>query len=68
MSEPANLDQLTLELSRAELTLLNNALNEVCNGVEIEEWEFSTRLGASRDEARELLQRIHTLLDGKGFE
>jgi hypothetical protein len=65
MPEPTNLDQLTLEFSRAELILINNALNEVCNGVNIEEWEFPIRLGASRDEAQALLQKIHALLEGK---
>jgi hypothetical protein len=51
-----------LRLTNEELVLLNNALNEVCNGIAIEEWEFQTRLGASLNEARDLLQRFHALL------
>jgi hypothetical protein len=50
------------ELTRADLLLINNALNEVCNGVHIEDAEFQTRLGASREEARKLLQRLQALL------
>ena len=50
---------ITLKLTRDELLLLNNALNEVCNGVYIDDAEFSTRLGASRNDARRLLERIH---------
>jgi hypothetical protein len=39
-----------LELSRSELILVNNALNEVCNGVAelSDDSEFATRLGALR--------------------
>ena len=44
--------------SVAELVLLNNALNEVLHGDGIGEPEFSTRLGASRVEAKQLLGRI----------
>ena len=53
----------TVELTDAELVILNNALNEVCNGVDIEDAEFQTRLGVTRDEARALLLKISGLLD-----
>lgn len=42
--------------------MLNNALNEVCNGVNISEAAFGTRLGATRSEMRGLLKEIHRLL------
>ena len=39
--------------------ILSNALNEVLHGVEaIEAWEFRTRMGASREEAKGLLSRL----------
>jgi hypothetical protein len=49
-----------VDLSRDELTLLNNTLNDVCNGVRDldEDNEFATRLGASREDARRLLGEI----------
>jgi hypothetical protein len=50
-----------LRLSDDELVWLNNALNEVCNGVTIDDSEFSTRLGGSRQELRALLARIHQM-------
>jgi hypothetical protein len=55
---------LNLALSPDEALILNNALNEVCNGVDIEDWEFPTRLGGDREEARALLVRVGQLLDG----
>ena len=40
-----------VELSHDELVTLSNALNEVLHGPDaIEEWEFQTRIGASRDD------------------
>jgi hypothetical protein len=47
-------------LNEAELSLLNNALNEILNGIDIE--EFETRLGASRRESRALLEEIGSIL------
>jgi len=55
---------VSVALSADELLILNNALNEVCNGVEIDDFEFSTRIGSEREEARALLRRIGQLLDG----
>ncbi len=51
-----------VRLSEDELALINNALNEVCNGVHIEDPEFRTRLGATREEARNLLSAVNQLL------
>ena len=53
---------MQIALSREELILINNALNEVCNGVDIPDWEFQTRLGRSREEVRDLLAKIADLL------
>ncbi|HEY2459153.1 MAG TPA: hypothetical protein VGI16_00005 [Candidatus Acidoferrum sp.] len=47
-------------LTAEELGVINNALNEVCNGVDLE-GEFDTRMGCSVEEARELLRIINTL-------
>ena len=51
-----------VQLSRDEWVLINNALNEVCNGVHISDWEFQTRLGATKEEARKLLAKIRNVL------
>ncbi len=57
-------DSAQLELSSQELTILNNALNEVCNGVrELDhDDEFHARLGTERAEARKLLAGLGSLL------
>jgi hypothetical protein len=50
---------LHLQLSDDEIVMLNNCLNEICNGVHIEDWEFQTRVGWSRAEVQKLLSRIN---------
>lgn len=62
MDDRADTKPLLVQLSNDELSLINNALNEVTNGIAIEESEFGTRLGASLAEARQLLKRINGLL------
>jgi hypothetical protein len=54
----------TIKLSLHELLLVNNALNEVCNGVRDleDDGEFATRLGASREECRRLLREVGGIL------
>jgi hypothetical protein len=49
-----------VELSRDELEILNNALNEVCHGLDIE--EFSIRMGAEKPEVLRLLHRISEIM------
>jgi|GEM_PF-2115257 hypothetical protein len=56
----AHSDSLDLRLSLEELVAINNALNEVTNALDIE--EFETRMGVSRDVAVELLRQIHTAI------
>jgi hypothetical protein len=51
-------NQATLTFSAAELNLLSNALNEICNGIPIGDDEFQTRLGADRKTARKLLADV----------
>jgi hypothetical protein len=47
-----------LSLTTEELTGISNALNEVCNGIDIADAEFQTRLGHTRLELASTLQRI----------
>lgn len=54
--------RIVLELTADELRLVNNALNEVCHGLDFGDAEFVTRLGAPREEAQALLQRVSQLL------
>ena len=51
---------MTVELTNYELFIINNALNEVCNGINLK-GEFDTRMGCPVEDARELLVKIHAL-------
>ncbi len=53
-------DGLDARFSLEELVALNNALNEVSNGLDIE--EFETRMGVSREFALDLLKHIHSAI------
>lgn len=55
---------MTIDLTTDELLIINNALNEVCNGIHLE-GEFDTRMGTSVEEARTLLAKIHALLTSR---
>ena len=57
-----------LSASRAELIGIANSLNEVCNGVNIEDPEFETRLGFSRERLRAVLASVNALLGDKPGE
>ena len=51
-----NKNKIILELSKDELGVLSNALNEVCNGIEI--WEFDTRIGVKIENAKIILKSL----------
>jgi hypothetical protein len=57
----AKLHEATIIVTSGELALLANALNEARE--EIEEWEFSTRLGVPVEEAEKLRAQIVAALD-----
>lgn len=46
-------------LTVQDLLTISNALNEVCNGLDMQ--EFSTRMGVGLDEALCLLKQVGTL-------
>lgn len=50
-----------IEFSYEELLLINSVLNEVCNGIEL--FEFETRIGAPRDKVEGIMLEIRALLD-----
>ena len=60
MTEPRH--SRTIELTDIELVVLNNALNEVCNGVGFGDSEFHTRVGVPREDARKLLAKVSSIL------
>ena len=53
-------------LSKEELALINNALNEILNGAyAIDREEFQTLTGSTPEEAEKLLEKIHILLESE---
>jgi hypothetical protein len=58
--------QVLVELSWDELILLKAAINETLNA--IEEWEFHTRVGATRQQAGALLQQLHEVYGRRPLE
>jgi len=53
---------MDVELTEFELIVLNNSLNEVCNGLDLP--EFEVRMGATVDEVKEVLKSINLILSG----
>jgi hypothetical protein len=51
-----------IQVSEDDLTWINNALNEVCNGLDLR--EFATRMGGEKSEVLKLLHRVSEALDG----
>ena len=49
-----------LIITNKELLIINNALNEVCNGIDL--YEFDTRMGADLDEVRQLLAEVDSII------
>ncbi|WP_405396234.1 hypothetical protein [Microbispora hainanensis] len=54
----ATADAITISLGPDDALAVNNALNEICNGVHLDEWDFQTRMGVDREHARKVLQTM----------
>ena len=50
---------ITLRLSPDEVIILSNALNEICNGIAIS--EFETRIGYTREDVETLLAELRQI-------
>jgi hypothetical protein len=46
-----------------ELVIINNALNEICNGLPLGDDEFQTRIGYLREQARKVLNKVAKALE-----
>jgi hypothetical protein len=54
--------RFVIDASEDELLVLNNALNEVCNGLPIR--DFETRIGMPLEFAESMLREVGAALDG----
>jgi len=50
-----------MEVTKDDLIMINSALNETCNGIEL--FEFETRIGFDRERVKRLLNEIGLLID-----
>jgi hypothetical protein len=49
--------------TRDELVVINNALNEICNGLSMHDDEFQTRIGYTREVVRKVLGKVGKALE-----
>ncbi|GAA2776478.1 hypothetical protein [Nonomuraea dietziae] len=56
-------DVITVGLGPDDALAISNALNEICNGVHLDEWDFQTRMGVDRAQARKVLRAIGAAID-----
>ena len=54
---------ISVSISLNELKTINNCLNEVCHGVDLDENEFVNRIGFSYDSVCVLLREIKIIID-----
>ena len=54
-----DIDRADIRLSHDELDMIRNVMNELCNGVRIEDWEFQTRIGWNRATVQGLLNQLN---------
>lgn len=53
--------KVEINIAENELLILNSALNEICNGIDIT--EFETRIGSDKNDVEVLLSKIGNILD-----
>lgn len=51
-------ETIALEFTKDEILMINQALNEICNGIHFEDEEFAIRIGFERSEVTILLNEI----------
>jgi hypothetical protein len=49
-------DKYEILLTSDEMMIITNCMNEVCNGIDVP--EFSTRIGAEKDEVESMLDSL----------
>jgi hypothetical protein len=52
-----------LKVPLDELVTLSNIINELCYGIDISDTDFAIRVGASHEEASELLHQLLDVID-----
>jgi len=50
--------EINVTLTKEEIRVIHQALNEVCNGIHLEDSEFETRMGTEKQTARQLMIKL----------
>jgi hypothetical protein len=59
----AKINSADIKLSLEELIIINNSLNEICYGTDMDESEISVRMGAELGEISSLLKEISHIIE-----
>lgn len=55
-------DVITVSLEPDDVLAISNALNEICNGVHLDDWDFQTRIGVEREQVQAVLDVINSAM------
>ena len=61
-------DRLLISITADELLGISNALNEICNGVHLDDVDFNTRIGVSRPFLVDVLRQLTASDDGSTMQ
>ena len=56
---------VSVDFAKDDLSAVINSINEVCNGISIEDSEFQARIGSTRIELQLILERLTGIYDRK---
>lgn len=63
----ASNDIIAIEFTKDEILMVNQAFNEICNGIHFEEQEFVLKTGFERDEMTRLHDKLNRILIEHGM-
>lgn len=53
-----NINQINISLTKEEIRIIHQALNEICNGIHFEDSEFETGPGTQKKTAIALMKKL----------
>jgi hypothetical protein len=52
------MNEINVSLTKEEIRIIHQSLNEICNGIHFEDSEFETRVGTDRYTAIALMKKL----------
>lgn len=53
--------QINILLTKEEVRVIHQSLNEVCSGIDFEDSEFETRIGAAKNFAKAIMSKLEVV-------